>query len=115
MLKLSAFLLLSIITTICHADVITYYVTGQDLYVRFDDASNTAVDMVEGSGLKTGRYVAPDAGVGGIAASTLPPGNFSARVFIGTAGTQASGDVEVTIVPEYKFDGTAQITGVTAD
>lgn len=47
-----AFMLLAAVTTvllpaIAHADIVAYYTTGQSLYVRFDDASNTAVNLNE--------------------------------------------------------------------
>lgn len=87
--------------------ITAYYATGEDLYVRFSDGSNTAVDLTEGSSLKLGQYDAADAAID---SAGLAAGTFSARVFLGTASGQSSSDVEVSVIPEFRWDGTNEIS-----
>lgn len=86
--------------------MITFYTaTGQTLYVRFNDVSDTAVDLTEGSSLEVGEYVATDAV---IVTAGLASGTYSGRVFVGTASGQANTDVQVGIVEQFIFNGTIE-------
>lgn len=82
-------------------EIVHFDVTGQSRYVRFSDASSTAVNMTEGGTLLTGRYVATDAA---IAAASLPAGTYTARIFAGTAGAQSGSDAQVGVVEGFKWD-----------
>ena len=90
------------------ADLPPYFgVAGQTLYARVNVAGDTAFDLSEGTGLKVGQYGATNAV---IAATALPVGQYSFRVFIGTAGAQAAGDVDVGI-GYFIWSGTATLDG----
>lgn len=106
-MKYAVALLLALLPALAHADVVFNYETGQTLYVRFDDASNTAVDLTEGSTLKEGRYTAADAAID---SAGLAAGTYTGRVFIGTAGAQSSSDVIVGVLPEFIFGASTQTT-----
>lgn len=91
--------------------IVAYYTTGQSLYVRFDDGSNTAVNLVEGSGLKAGCYSVADAAID---SAGLAAGTFSGRIFKGTAGAQSGGDENTgLLIPEFRWDGSTEITLAT--
>jgi hypothetical protein len=69
---------------------ITYAsVPGLSLYVRFDDASNTAYDLTEGATLKSGLYSVADATID----NGLASGEYTARILVGTAAGQSASDV----------------------
>lgn len=79
------------------------YPTGNLLYVRFDNGSNTAVDLDEGIGLQSGVYSAPDIDIVG-----LPAGEYLGRVFLGSAGTQSSADISVGVF-SFSWSGSAEL------
>lgn len=87
------------------AGIVFNYETGKQLYVRFDDSSNTAVNLTEGSTLKAGRYTAADAAID---TAGLAAGTYTGRIFIGTAGAQSSGDVLVGVVNDFTFGASTQ-------
>ena len=74
------------------ADFVFSTTTGQTLYVRINRTGDTAFDLTEGSALKLGQYTATDAT---IIATGLPAGEYSYRIFVGTAGAQTNTDVDV--------------------
>lgn len=74
-------------------------------YCRFDDASDTAVDMVQGTSLKKGIYTVSDAD---IEAEALPAGVYTVRIFAGDAATQADTDELVGIFYYFGWDGELQ-------
>lgn len=80
--------------------------TGQSLYARFDDGSNTAVDLTEGSSLNVGKYTAADSA---IVTAGLAAGTYTGRIFGGTAGAQANTDYQVGSFSGFVFDGTNEV------
>jgi len=87
-------------------DVVFYYSTGNSLYVRFSDGSNTAVNLTEGSLLNTGLYTVTDSAIG---IAGLGAGTFSAGIFSGTAVAQSAGDTRVGSLGKFVFDGTNEV------
>jgi hypothetical protein len=83
------------------------YPTGASLYVRFDDADNTAVTLTEGVSLKTGVYSATD---GAITSASLDAGTYSAGIHVGTAGLQNSSDALVGTIDQFFWTGSAEQT-----
>jgi hypothetical protein len=82
------------------------HATGLSLYARFDDASNTAVNLTAGAGLKAKTYRAEDAA---IVTAGLPAGTYTAGVYVGTAAGQVIGDELVAVVPEFRWSGSAEL------
>lgn len=80
--------------------------TGQSLYARFDDGSNTAVDLTEGSSLNVGKYTAADSA---IVTAGLAAGTYTGRIFGGTAGAQANTDYQVGSFSGFVFNGTNEV------
>lgn len=74
-------------------------------YCRFDDAGDTAVDMVQGASLKKGIYTASD---DAIEAEALDPGIYTVRIFAGDAATQSSSDELVGVLYNFGWDGESQ-------
>lgn len=99
-------LILLLLAAPAWGDITVYTTTGQSLYVRFNDASDTAVDLTEGSSLEVGEYVAADSA---IVTAGLGAGSYSGRVFVGTAAGQANTDAQVGIVEQFVFDGTNEV------
>lgn len=89
-----ALLLFALVAITARAQIIYYGSTGQTLYARFDDGSNTAVNLTEGSTLTAGRYSAANPAIvtAGLATSTS---SYTYRVFVGTASGQSSADIAV--------------------
>jgi len=83
-------------------------VQAQTLYARVSVAGDTAFNLTEGTGLKVGQYSATNAV---IAATALPAGQYTFRVFIGTAGAQAAGDVDVG-VGYFIWSGSVTLDGL---
>lgn len=83
--------------------------TGQSLYARLDDASNTALDLTEGSGLNLGRYAVADAA---IASASVPAGEYNVRIFVGAAASQANTDTFVGQTP-LRWSGSAEIVSAS--
>ncbi len=98
-------LIIALAPSLCSAGIVFNYETGKQLYVRFDDSSNTAVNLTEGSTLKAGRYTAADAAID---TAGLAAGNYTGRIFIGTAGAQSSSDVLVGVVNDFTFGASTQ-------
>ena len=99
-------------TGYARAQIVYYGATGQSLYARFDDGSNTAVNLTEGSTLNLGRYVASNAAIvsASLASSTTP---YTYRILIGTAGGQSSGDIAIGTGATY-WNGTVTQDSLTA-
>jgi hypothetical protein len=81
-------------------------VQGRTLYARFDNAGNTAINFTEGTSLKLGRYSIADSA---IVSAGVSAGDYSVRIFEGTAAGQASGDTYVGSI-DFAWSGTAEIT-----
>lgn len=85
---------------------ITYYdTTGQSLYVMFDDGSNTAVDLTEGSSLNAGRYSVADSA---IATASLGAGEHNYRILEGVAASKSASDPHIAS-GAFAFDGTNEV------
>lgn len=63
--------------------------SGQSFYVRFNNATNTEVNLTEGDGKKKGVYTATDAQ---IRSAGLEFGAHSYRIFTGTVATASATD-----------------------
>lgn len=87
--------------------VIIYYTTGQTLYVKFDDASNTAVDLTEGTSLNQQRYEASDSA---IASAGLEAGTYTAVIMDGSAASPNANDQIIALVDEFIFDGSNEVS-----
>lgn len=98
-------ILFALAAPLASAGIVFNYETGKQLYVRFDDSSNTAVNLTEGSTLKAGRYTAADAAID---TAGLAAGTYTGRIFIGTAGAQSSSDVLVGVVNDFTFGASTQ-------
>lgn len=79
--------------------------TGLNVYVLFDDASNTAVDMAAGSGVQATLYEATDAA---IVTAGLAAGTYIASVFQGDEGVPTVDD-KFYGSREFRWDGTNEL------
>lgn len=102
MKRLIAILLLLCSASPSLADIVIYGTQAQSLYVRVNVAGDTAFNLTEGTSLKLGQYTATNAT---IAATSLPAGTYTYRVFVGTAAAQASGDTVISN-DVFIWDGT---------
>lgn len=85
---------------------IEYYdTTGQSLYVMFDDGSDTAANLTEGTSLKAGRYTVADSA---IVTAGLAAGVYTYRVLVGTAASKSASDT-VVAVGDFVFNGTNEV------
>lgn len=104
-------LILVLLASHAQAGITFFSSTGHSLYVRFDDADNTAVDLTEGTSLKLGRYAVADAA---IQTAGLDAGTYSGGVYLGTAAGQASGDIRVGAFGGFRWSGTAELQPATS-
>lgn len=81
--------------------------SGLSLYVLFDDASDTAVNLTEGSSLKAGWYTAADAA---IAAASLAAGTYDYSIMAGLAANKSAGDLLVGAnTKPFRWNGTSEL------
>ncbi len=90
------------------AGLVFYAEPGSGPYcVLFDDASDTKVDFVEGSGSKAGRFAVADSA---IATASLDGGVYTARVFASTAASlNVTTSLLVGDVAKFRWSGTEEI------
>lgn len=82
--------------------------TGLELYVRFFDDDDTAVDLPEGTGIELRNYVAEDAA---IVSAGLDAGTYYPCIFAGDYSNPSDSDLLVATVPDgFVWDGTTETT-----